>query len=86
MPDSNAVTPDELMREIYLAIYAALESRLHLIGSMIDADAHMGRLNTIPTVRTELRRITPMTLHRMPSEAWKCHPVSPTLFVLHPLF
>ena len=39
MQDSNAVTPDELMREIYLAIYAALESRLHLIGSMIDADA-----------------------------------------------
>jgi len=30
---------DELMREIYLAIYAALESRLHLIGSVIDADS-----------------------------------------------
>ena len=30
-------TPDELLREIYLAIYAALESRLHLIGSVIDA-------------------------------------------------
>jgi len=38
MPDSYT-TPDELMREIYLAIYAALESRLHLIGSTIDADS-----------------------------------------------
>ncbi|MFA7224314.1 MAG: hypothetical protein WC094_06065, partial [Candidatus Cloacimonas sp.] len=27
------------MREVYLAIYAALESRLHLIGSVIDADS-----------------------------------------------
>jgi len=32
-------TPDELMRDIYLAIYAALESRLHLIGSVIDAES-----------------------------------------------
>jgi hypothetical protein len=31
--------PDQLMREIYQAIYAALESRVYLIGSMIDADA-----------------------------------------------
>ncbi|MFA5666040.1 MAG: hypothetical protein WC944_03510 [Candidatus Cloacimonadaceae bacterium] len=38
MPDTNT-TPDELMREIYLAIYAALESRLHLIGSVIDAES-----------------------------------------------
>ncbi len=38
MPDSYT-TPDELMREIYLAIYAALESRLHLIGSVIDAES-----------------------------------------------
>ncbi len=38
MPDSYTA-PDELMREIYLAIYAALESRLHLIGSVIDADS-----------------------------------------------
>ena len=38
MPDSYN-TPDELMREIYLAIYAALQSRLHLIGSVIDADS-----------------------------------------------
>lgn len=30
---------DELMREIYLAIYVALESRLHLIGSVIDAES-----------------------------------------------
>ena len=33
MPDSYT-TPDELMREIYLAIYAALESRLHLIAGL----------------------------------------------------
>ena len=39
MQDSNAVTPDELLRKIYRAIYAALESRLHLIGSVVDADA-----------------------------------------------
>ena len=39
MPDRDAVTPDELMREIYLAIFTALESRLHLIGSVIDADS-----------------------------------------------
>ena len=38
MPDSYT-TPDELIREIYLAIYAALESRLHLIGSVIDAES-----------------------------------------------
>lgn len=31
--------PDQLMRDIYQAIYAALESRVYLIGSMIDADA-----------------------------------------------
>jgi len=31
--------PDQLMRDIYHAIYAALESRVYLIGSMIDADA-----------------------------------------------
>jgi hypothetical protein len=38
MQDSYT-TPDELMREIYLAIYAALESRLHLIGSVIDSES-----------------------------------------------
>ena len=38
MPDSYT-SPDELMREIYMAIYAALESRLHLIGSVIDAES-----------------------------------------------
>ena len=39
MPEQNSNTLDELMIEIYRAIYAALESRLHLIGSVIDADA-----------------------------------------------
>ncbi len=39
MPDRDLTSPDELMIEIYRAIYAALESRLHLIGSVIDADA-----------------------------------------------
>ena len=39
MPDRDVTSPDELMREIYLAIYAALESRLHLIGSVIDAES-----------------------------------------------
>ncbi|PKN77805.1 MAG: hypothetical protein CVU48_10320 [Candidatus Cloacimonetes bacterium HGW-Cloacimonetes-1] len=38
MPDSYT-TPDELMRDIYLAIYTALESRLHLIGSVLDAES-----------------------------------------------
>lgn len=38
MPDSYT-TPEELMREIYLAIYSALESRLHLIASVIDAES-----------------------------------------------
>ena len=39
MPDRDVTSPVELMIEIYRAIYAALESRLHLIGSVIDADA-----------------------------------------------
>ena len=39
MPDRDVTSPDELMREIYMAIYAALESRLHLIGSVIDAES-----------------------------------------------
>ncbi|MDP3114567.1 MAG: hypothetical protein Q8M98_07295 [Candidatus Cloacimonadaceae bacterium] len=39
MPDRVFESPDELMIEIYRAIYAALESRLHLIGSVIDADS-----------------------------------------------
>ena len=30
---------DDIMGEVYLAIYSALESRLHLIGSVIDADS-----------------------------------------------
>jgi len=39
MPQSDFNSPEELMVEIYRAIYAALESRLHLIGSVIDADS-----------------------------------------------
>jgi len=39
MPDRYLTSPDELMIEIYRAIYSALESRLHLIGSVIDADS-----------------------------------------------
>jgi len=39
MPQSDFNSPEELMVEIYSAIYAALESRLHLIGSVIDADS-----------------------------------------------
>lgn len=39
MSDRDATTLDELMIEIYRAIYSALESRLHLIGSVIDAES-----------------------------------------------
>jgi hypothetical protein len=39
MADRVFDSTDELMVEIYRAIYTALESRLHLIGSVIDADA-----------------------------------------------
>ena len=39
MPDRTNAGIDELMLQIYRAIYAALESRLHLIGSVIDADS-----------------------------------------------
>jgi hypothetical protein len=39
MADRVFDSPDELMIEIYRAIYTALESRLHLIGSVIDADS-----------------------------------------------
>jgi len=39
MPDRDFTSPDEPMIEIYRAIYSALESRLHLIGSVIDADS-----------------------------------------------
>ena len=39
MPQSDFMSPEELMVEIYRAIHAALESRLHLIGSVIDADS-----------------------------------------------
>jgi hypothetical protein len=30
---------DDTMREVYRAIYAALDSRLHLIGSVLDAES-----------------------------------------------
>ena len=39
MADRVFESPDELMVEIYRAIYTALESRLHLIGSVIDAES-----------------------------------------------
>ncbi len=39
MSDRDFTSPEELMIEIYQAIYTALESRLHLIGSVIDADS-----------------------------------------------
>ncbi len=39
MPEQNSNTLDEIMIEVYRAIYAALESRLHLIGSVIDAES-----------------------------------------------
>ena len=39
MPEQNSNTLDEIMVEVYRAIYAALESRLHLIGSVIDAES-----------------------------------------------
>jgi len=39
MPEQNSNTIDEIMIEVYRAIYAALESRLHLIGSVIDAES-----------------------------------------------
>jgi hypothetical protein len=39
MPEQNSNTLDEIMTEVYRAIYAALESRLHLIGSVIDAES-----------------------------------------------
>lgn len=39
MPEQNSNTLDEVMVEVYRAIYSALESRLHLIGSVIDAES-----------------------------------------------
>lgn len=39
MPDRDFTSPEELMIEIYRAIYTALESRLHLIGSTIDTES-----------------------------------------------
>lgn len=37
--DATFTSVDEMMTAIYRAIYTALESRLHLIGSTIDGDA-----------------------------------------------
>ena len=39
MPYRDFTSPEELMIEIYRAIFTALESRLHLIGSVIDAES-----------------------------------------------
>ena len=39
MPEQNSNNLAEVMVEVYRAIYAALESRLHLIGSVIDAES-----------------------------------------------
>ena len=39
MPERVLASPEDLMIEIYRAIYTALESRLHLIGSVIDAES-----------------------------------------------
>ncbi len=39
MPERDLTSLDDLMIEIYRAIYAALESRLHLIGSVINAES-----------------------------------------------
>ena len=39
MPEQQSNTLDEIMVEVYRAIYSALESRLHLIGSVIDAES-----------------------------------------------
>jgi hypothetical protein len=39
MPEQTSNTIDEIMIEVYRSIYSALESRLHLIGSVIDAES-----------------------------------------------
>ncbi len=39
MPQSDLNSPEELMIQIYRAIYAALESRFNLFGCVIDADS-----------------------------------------------
>ena len=39
MPEQNSNNLDEIMVEDYRAIFSALESRLHLIGSVIDAES-----------------------------------------------
>ncbi len=37
--DERQCSPEEIMREIMIAIFAALEGKMHLIGSVIVADA-----------------------------------------------
>ncbi len=39
MPEQNSNALDEILVEVYRAIFSALESRLHLIGSVIDAES-----------------------------------------------
>jgi hypothetical protein len=39
MPEQNSNTLDEIMVEAYRAIFSALESSLHLIRSVIDAES-----------------------------------------------
>lgn len=39
MPKQDSNNLDEIMVEVYRAIHSALESRLHLIGSEIDAES-----------------------------------------------
>lgn len=44
MSEKTYTNPDELMAEILRAIYAAIESKLYLIGAVIDRDAKRGML------------------------------------------
>lgn len=39
MPKQDSSNLDEIMVEVYRAIHSALESRLHLIGSVIDVES-----------------------------------------------
>lgn len=39
MAEHENMEPDELMIEIYRALWAALEQKVHLIGSVLDADS-----------------------------------------------
>ena len=51
MPQSDFMSPDELMVEIYRAIYAALESRFKFIGGVIDADYRKEILTSRSTIK-----------------------------------